>query len=52
MQTQLNYSNIAKQTLARGSVEYRVRFKINHPVNYGETVIVLGSIPHLDKWNK
>ena len=53
MQTQLNYNNIAKGALAlRGDTEYRVRFKINKAVNYGETVIVIGSIPELDRWTK
>jgi hypothetical protein len=44
---------MAKKVITlRSDIDYRVRFKINHKINYGESIIVLGSIPHLDKWKK
>jgi hypothetical protein len=46
-------NRIAKHAYAmHREIDYRVRFRIRHRVEFGESVIVLGSIPALDKWKK
>jgi hypothetical protein len=31
---------------------YQVTFQVHRRVDFGQTIIVLGSIPELDKWKK
>ena len=48
------WANVGKAGLAisMATSQYQVSFKVQHKVQFGHKLVVLGSIPELDKWKK
>ena len=48
----MNWKNFTSKAAAYKNITYRVTFRVQIKVNFGESICVLGSIPELGKWKE